>query len=78
MEYGEAGFSPEEARESIERKAEEADPTVDPGWAQMSQTAEQARQENPQPWSQGDTIPTEDIPESERLDRPVGTESDSY
>jgi hypothetical protein len=67
-------------RERIERKASEADPIPDPGWDKMEQAGEQARQQFEQSGALNDTSPTphEDVPQGERLQRPVGTESESY
>lgn len=70
----------DDMRERIERKADEADPTPDPGWEKMEQAGEQARQQFEQSGALNDTSPTphQDVPQDEQLQRPVGTESDSY
>ena len=68
----------EEARERIERQAEEMDPTPSPGWEKMEEVAREARQQAGDDVQPGEDIPLEEVPPEERLDRPVGTESDSY
>lgn len=68
-------------RETIESRREQMTTgPKEPAYDQMEEAAEEFRQEamqNPG-YSQGENIPVQDVPESERLDRPVGTESDSY
>lgn len=66
-------------REHIEQMSQElADDQPSPGWEQMEQAARNARQQAGDFVQQGEDIPPQDVPESERLDRPVGTETDSY
>ena len=72
--------SPEEIREFIESRREEATAgPAEPAYDQMEQAAAQFKaqaEQNPD-WQQGRTE-TVEVPEDERLDRPVGTETDSY
>ena len=68
-------------RDWIEDSIETSDPTPSPGYEQVQETADEVRQEaieSGEAFSQGEDIPPQDVPASERLDRPVGTESDSY
>ncbi len=67
-------------RENIEEKAKELQGFgVEPGWEKMEEAAQKAKEqaeENPS-WTQGHEEIV-DVPEDERLQRPVGTETDSY
>jgi hypothetical protein len=43
----------------------------------VAREKQQQEKQNPS-WTQGETIAIQDVPEDERLQRPVGTETDSY
>ncbi|HLJ68962.1 MAG TPA: hypothetical protein VKX16_16540 [Chloroflexota bacterium] len=71
----------DEIRETIEERREQATAGPnEPQYDQMEQAAAEAKQEAEQhpSWTQGEDIPTQDVPEDERLTRPVATETDSY
>jgi hypothetical protein len=71
----------ENERETIESRRDQmtAGPQ-EPQYDQMEGRAEELKQEalrNPG-FTQGEDIPVQDVPEDERLQRPVATETDSY
>ena len=71
----------DDEREAIESRREKmtAGPQ-EPQYDQMEKRAEEVKQEalrNPG-FTQGEDIPVQDVPEDERLQRPVATETDSY
>lgn len=71
----------DDMRETIEHRREEMTRGPrEPQYDQMEQAAAEFKREAEQHpgYTQGEDIPTTDVPEDERLDRPVGTESDSY
>jgi hypothetical protein len=75
-EYGEAG--PDTFRERVESKVDEFAGGPEPGWEKMEQAASQAQQSNQIPSGADQANPNQPVPEDEQLQRPVGTESDSY
>jgi hypothetical protein len=71
----------DDIKETIEQRRDEmtAGPN-EPQFDRMEQAAREAKKQeekNPE-WTQGETIPVQDIQASERLQRPVATETDSY
>ena len=71
----------DQMRETVEERREKATAGPnEPQYDEMEEAVVEARQraeQNPS-WMQGEDIPTQDVPEDERLSRPVGTETDSY
>ncbi len=67
-------------RERIERLAEETDGTPDPGFDKVQQVADSVHQqyEGEIPSGSDQANPNEQVPQDGQLDRPVGTETDSY
>lgn len=70
-----------ERREEIESRRDEmtAGPE-EPAYDEMEQRATELKQQaerNPD-FTQGEDNPVQDVPEDERLQRPVATETDSY
>lgn len=65
-------------REHIEEMADKIDPTPAPGWEKMEEAGEQAKQQQHIPSGPDQANPHQDVPEDERLKRPVGTETNSY
>jgi hypothetical protein len=68
-------------REEVESRRDQmtAGP-AEPEYERMEQVAREKQQQEKQnpSWTQGETIAVQDVPEDERLQRPVGTETDSY
>jgi hypothetical protein len=70
----------DDMRETVESRRDEMTAGPTENFEQMEHVAVEARQSEEQhpSWTQGQDIPVQDVPQEERLSRPVATETDSY